>query len=357
MLEAIRIFIIDPDPLARKILTEVLSVRKELAVLGAAATPAIAERHCANLNPQILVVDPGLPLEPTLRSLKMFCENRRLSTVFYTALKSSALIRIGSLNSQDGQKIIEKPDCGLASGIAKDADLLVNEILSLSKLRARTAVTYDLAPGQIRTATPRFAKNSGPIASTRCRVIAIGASTGGTQALQDLLQNLSVGAPGIVVVQHMPADFTGAFAQRLNETCNFRVKEAVGGEKIEPGVVLIARGDMHLVVLGSAEQMFVALKEGPKVCGHRPSVDVLFSSVAKAACPGAIGILLTGMGEDGAKGLLDIRMAGGRTLAQDEHSSAVFGMPRAAFLKHATDELVPISKMAERIMEILNESN
>lgn len=171
--------------------------------------------------------------------------------------------------------------------------------------------------------------------------------------MQELLQDLPAHAPGIVVVQHMPADFTAAFARRLNESCKFTVKEAKGGEHVEPGVVLIAHGGNHLEVVGAPGNLRVALRDGPKISGHRPSVDVLFNSVAKAAGAHAIGVLLTGMGQDGAEGLLEIRLAGGRTLAQDEHSSAVFGMPRAAYINKATEELVPISQMAEKIMTLV----
>lgn len=353
MREPVSVFIIDPNPLARKVLSEILSARPEIRLLGAAATPSIAERYCVDLDPQVLVLDFETPVDPGLKALKDFAQNRVIAAVLYTSLKEADLSKVEAHSALEVRRVLEKPESGLAQGITRDAEQLIKSIFSLS-LAARPPINKKL-----NTATEK--KNTSQIVSASSeqnvvkgrRIIAIGASTGGTQALQELLQDLPAYAPGIVAVQHMPADFTAAFARRLNESCKFSVKEATGGELVEPGVVLIAHGGMHLEVIGAPGNLRVALRDGPKVSGHRPSVDVLFNSVAKAAGAHAIGVLLTGMGQDGAEGLLEIRLAGGRTLAQDEHSSAVFGMPRAAYVNKATEELVPISQMAERIMSFI----
>ena len=354
MREPISVFIIDPNPLARKLLSENLSLRPEIRLLGTAATPSIAERYCKDLDPEVLVVDFETPVEPGLKALKAFGHNREIAFVLYTSLRATDLSKVEAHSFLQVRRTLKKPESGLAQGIARDTEQLIKSILSLSSAALPPASKkQNLEIGKKNV--PQFLG----VTSTRSvskahRIIAIGASTGGTQALQELLQDLPEHAPGIVVAQHMPADFTAAFAQRLNESCKFSVKEAKGGELVEPGVVLIAHGGMHLEVVGAPGNLRTVLRDAPKVSGHRPSVDVLFNSVAKAAGAHAIGVLLTGMGQDGAEGLLEIRLAGGRTLAQDEQSSAVFGMPRAAFVNKATEELVPISKMAERIMSFLN---
>ena len=354
MREPVSVFIIDPNPLARKLLSEMLSVRPEIRLLGAAATPSIAERYCVDLDPQVLVIDFETPVDPGLKALKTFAQNRAIAAVIYTSLKESDLSKVEAHSALEVRRVLKKPESGLAQGIARDTEQLIKSILALSSAALPPATKkQNVELGKKKTShilSPPIEQN---LPKAR-RIIAIGASTGGTQALQELLQDLPAYAPGIVVVQHMPADFTAAFARRLNESCKFAVKEARGGELVEPGVVLIAHGGMHLEVVGAPGNLRVALRDGPKVSGHRPSVDVLFNSVAKAAGAHAIGVLLTGMGQDGAEGLLEIRLAGGRTLAQDEHSSAVFGMPRAAYINKATEELIPISHMAERIMSLIN---
>jgi two-component system, chemotaxis family, protein-glutamate methylesterase/glutaminase len=354
MREPVSVFIIDPNPLARKLLSEMLSVRPEIRLLGAAATPSIAERYCVDLDPQVLVIDFETPVDPGLKALKTFAQNRAIAAVIYTSLKESDLSKVEAHSALEVRRVLKKPESGLAQGIARDTEQLIKSILALSSAALPPATKkQNVELGKKKTShilSPPIEQN---LPKAR-RIIAIGASTGGTQALQELLQDLPAYAPGIVVVQHMPADFTAAFARRLNESCKFAVKEARGGELVEPGVVLIAHGGMHLEVVGKPGNLRVALRDGPKVSGHRPSVDVLFNSVAKAAGAHAIGVLLTGMGQDGAEGLLEIRLAGGRTLAQDEHSSAVFGMPRAAYINKATEELIPISHMAERIMSLIN---
>ena len=354
MREPVSVFIIDPNPLARKLLSESLSVRPEIRLLGAAATPSIAERYCGDLDPQVLVVDFETPVEPGLKALKTFGQNRSIAVVLYTSLKEEDLLKVEAHSALVIRRVLKKPESGLAQGIARDTGELIKSILSLSNA-ALPRLSDRKNTVQEKKKIPNIfsASNEQSVSKAR-RIIAIGASTGGTQALQELLQDLPAHAPGIVVVQHMPADFTAAFAQRLNEICKFSVKEAKGGELVESGVVLIAHGGMHLEVVGTPGNLRTALRDGPKISGHRPSVDVLFNSVAKAAGAHAIGVLLTGMGQDGAEGLLEIRQAGGRTLAQDEHSSAVFGMPRAAYINNATEELVPISQMAEKIMSLIN---
>jgi len=350
MREPVRVFIIDPNPLARKALTEVLSKRPELHVLGAAANPSIATRHCASLDPQVLVIDLETPVEGGLAALKLLRPEAALPVVLYSSLNSSDLNKVEAHALLASRRMIVKPDSGLAQGILEDADVLSEAIIELS-LKNNSRPYASSSSGHMHGASLNInAKKNLRASSPEQYIIAIGASTGGTQALLQLLQKIPPNAPGIVIVQHMPADFTGPFAHRLDQVCDLRVREARGGELVRPGDALIAHGGSHIEVVGSPGNLRVTLSDGPKVSGHRPSVDVLFHSVAKSAGPQAVGALLTGMGQDGAAGLLEMRRAGAKTLAQDEGSSAVFGMPRAAYLNNATQELVPIDQMAERIM-------
>lgn len=353
MREPARVFVIDPNPLARKVLGEVLSARPEIIFLGSAATPGIAARRCAGLAPEIFVVDFEVPVGAGLSALIELRRAHPIPMVVYTSLDSAELSRIESHPAIAERVVLRKPELRLAEGIRQDAQSLCDAIMRLAQShrmhgRDRSRDDSGATGGQIEKT-----ENVSPGVDAAQWVIAVGASTGGTQAVLRLLQTLPRTAPGIVVVQHMPGDFTKGFAQRLDESCHFDVREVTGGEMIVPGTVLIANGGKHLEVCGAPGRLQAVLRDGAKVSGHRPSVDVLFRSVAQCARAHAVGVLLTGMGDDGADGLLEIRKAGGRTLAQDEHSSTVFGMPRAAYERSAAEELVPLPKIGARIMAML----
>lgn len=353
MREPTRVFVIDSNPLARKILGEVLSARPELVFLGSAATPGIAARRCAGLAPDVFVLDFEVPVGESLSALQALRRAHPVPVVVYTSLDPSELARIEAHAALTERTVLKKPELRLAEGIRQDAENLCEAITRLSlphRVSRRDRVREEDGSSGVVTKGAATSFSGVDVAQW---VIAIGASTGGTQAVLRLLQTLPATAPGIVVVQHMPAEFTKGFAQRLDESCHFSVSEVAGGEMIVPGTVLIANGSKHLEVSGAPGRLQAVLRDGPKVSGHRPSVDVLFRSVAQCARAQAVGVLLTGMGEDGADGLLEIRKAGGRTLAQDEHSSTVFGMPRAAYERSAAEEMVSLPKIGGRIMAML----
>lgn len=351
MREPARVFVIDPNPLARKVLSEVLSARPEVVFLGSAATPGIAARRCAKHLPDVFVMDFEASAD-SLSALQTLTAAHAVPVVVYTSLGPLELSRILSHPALCEKVVLNKPELRLAEGIHRDAQALSDAItrLALSQRMHRRDRPRD---DDGAAGSGRKPERTLPGVDAGQWVIAVGASTGGTQAVLRLLQSLPSTAPGIVVVQHMPADFTHGFAKRLNESCHFNVREVVGGELIVPGSVLIANGGKHLEVIGAPGRLHAALRDGAKVSGHRPSVDVLFRSVAHCARAHAVGVLLTGMGEDGAEGLLEIRKAGGRTLAQDEHSSTVFGMPRAAYERSAVEELVSLPEMGSRVMAML----
>jgi two-component system, chemotaxis family, protein-glutamate methylesterase/glutaminase len=352
MREPARVFVIDPNPLARKLLGEVLSARADVVFLGSAATPGIAARRLAGLSPEVFIVDFETPVDASLAAFQALHDVHAAPAVVYTTLDGAALAKVETHPALAERELMRKAETRLADGVQRDAPLLCEAIARLALLgrmhgRAPRPEEKPAAPGR-----ESHVASSSRVDAAQW-IIAVGASTGGTQAVLRLLQALPPSAPGIVVVQHMPADFTKGFAQRLDDSCHFSVREAVGGERIVPGVVLIANGAQHLEVCGAPGRLQAVLRDGAKVSGHRPSVDVLFHSVARSAGAQAIGVLLTGMGDDGAAGLLDIRKAGGRTLAQDEESSTVFGMPRAAYERGAAEELAALPEMATRIMALL----
>lgn len=353
MRDPARVFVIDPNPLARKVLGEVLSDAPEVIFLGSAATPSIALRRCANLAPDVFVIDFEVPASGSLAALQALKRAHPAPAVIYTALDQSELSKIEADPCVGERIVLQKPELRLAEGIRQNQQALCDAIIRLAtayRMSNREKSCDDGAAASVQGEKANVASSAIDAAQW---IIAVGASTGGTQAVLQLLQTLPRTAPGIVVVQHMPAEFTKGFAQRLDESCHFKVREVAGGEMIVPGTVLIANGSRHLEVIGAPGRLQAVLRDGPKVSGHRPSVDVLFRSVAQYARAHAVGVLLTGMGDDGADGLLEIRKAGGRTLAQDEHSSTVFGMPRAAYERSAAEELVSLPKIGRRIMAML----
>lgn len=353
MSEAARVFVIDPNPLARKVLGEVLSTQPEVIFLGSAATPGIAARRCANLAPEVFVVDFQSPVGDGLSALQGLRRAHPIPSVIYTSLDSPELSKVEAHPAVAERAVLRKPELRLAEGIRRDGQALCDAITRLASSYRKSNPEKSRGEGNPAAARNVKTELAMPAIDPAQWVIAVGASTGGTQAVLQLLQSLPPTAPGILVVQHMPGDFTKGFAQRLDESCHFNVREVAGGEMIVPGTVLIANGSRHLEVNGAPGRLQAELRDGPKVSGHRPSVDVLFRSVAQCARAHAVGVLLTGMGDDGADGLLEIRKAGGRTLAQDEHSSTVFGMPRAAYERSAAEELVPLPKIGSRIMAML----
>jgi two-component system chemotaxis response regulator CheB len=252
--------------------------------------------------------------------------------------------------------IIQKPKAGLKGFLQDQRTMLIGAIKGAGAARVGAARAASRAAG-IQQPTPKLRADAmipsatKPMSETTDRVIAIGTSTGGTQALEQVLVKLPRNAPGIVVVQHMPEQFTAAFAQRLDSVCQVKVKEAENNDRVMPGLVLIANGGKHMLLRRSGAQYRVELKDGPLVSRHRPSVDVLFRSVANSAGPNAVGIIMTGMGDDGAHGLKEMKEAGAPTFGQDERTCVVYGMPKEAYKLGAVDKEVPLDEIPNVIMK------
>ncbi len=343
-----KVLIVDDSAIVRKLLTEALSEEKDLEVVGTAPDPFVARDKILALKPDVLTLDIEMPRMDGLTFLKKLMHYRPMPVVVISSLgqagcqASLEALRLGAV------EVLAKPGGPYSVGELR-MDLA-------SKLRAAAAARLRITPME-PPAMPEPSPRPQPVlpaAVDAATVIAIGASTGGTEAIQAVLTRLPADTPGIVITQHIPAVFSLAFARRLNEICPMEVKEAEDGDMLARGRALVAPGNLHMLLRTSPAAGYrVTVQDGPRVCYQRPSVDVLFTSVAEAAGSHAVGVLLTGMGSDGARGLLKMKQAGARTIAQDEASCVVFGMPREAIRLGAADQVVSLGRVPAAILNRL----
>lgn len=340
----IGILIVDDSAVVRQVLTSVFHTDPDLEVIGAVSDPIFAMRVMDEQWPDVIVLDIEMPRMDGLTFLRNLMKTRPVPVVVCSSLTVKGASTTLEALSAGAVEVISKPTTALRDYFNQSTrDLLLSvkaAAASIPKLQVKT--TEKLANV---IATSGIADGSGALSSTTDRLIAIGSSTGGTVALETLLRTLPITTPGIVVVQHMPANFTAAFAQRLNEICTLKVLEAEDRIRILPGYVYIARGGTHLQVVRQGGYYYTCLKDGPPVSRHKPSVNVLFNSVAVAAGANAAGFILTGMGDDGARGLLEMRNAGSTTFAQDEDSCVVFGMPKEAIEMGGVSRVLSLEDM------------
>lgn len=340
---AIRVLIVDDSATARAVLKEVLQSDRDIEVVGAAADAYIARDKIVELRPDVICLDVEMPRMDGITFLRKLMEHMPTPVVMVSSLtQKGAKTTLDALEA-GAIDFVPKPHSNIYDGI----DEIKDEIVSKVKMAARTRVVARKPVGVVQKVSYHA------LSETTDKVIAIGASTGGTEAIKDVLVRLPRTVPGIIIVQHMPANFTGPFAERLNSLCEVEVKEAKNGDYLGVGKVLIAPGDYHMVLRRSGARYFVEIGAGEKVSGHRPSADVMFNSVAKNAGANALGVILTGMGADGAKGLLAMRNAGARTLGQDEASCIVYGMPKVAYDLGAVERQIPLSQMAQAIVSAI----
>jgi two-component system chemotaxis response regulator CheB len=343
----IRVLVVDDSAIVRKILTEALSGQPGLEVVGTAPDPYIARDKILSLQPDVLTLDIEMPRMDGLTFLKKLMHFHPMPVIVISSLGQASCQTAMQALALGAVEVLAKPGGPYSVGELR-LDLAGKiRAAAVSRVRrpAATAPPTPVAPSRMGARQPLAA--SGWPAST---VIAIGASTGGTEAIAAVLPQLPPDSPGIVITQHIPAGFSRAFANRLNEICSMEVKEAEEGDTLCPGRALVAPGDLHMLLRKSGESYRVVVKTGPRVCYQRPSVDVMFSSVAESAGAHSVGVLLTGMGSDGAQGLLKMRQAGARTIAQDESSCVVFGMPKEAIRAGAAGRVVGLSGMPQAIM-------
>ncbi|HUO31539.1 MAG TPA: chemotaxis response regulator protein-glutamate methylesterase [Bryobacteraceae bacterium] len=336
----IRVLVVDDSAIVRKILTEALSGQLDLEVVGTAPDPYIARDKILALNPDVLTLDIEMPRMDGLTFLKKLMHFHPMPVIVISSLAQASCQTAMQALTIGAVEVLAKPGGPYSVGELR-LDLASKIRAAAASRVRRPAEPAPTPPQPVRPVARNWVPSS---------VIAIGASTGGTEAIADVLPRLPAGAPGIVITQHIPAGFSRAFAMRLNQMCPFEVKEAEDGDVLTPGRALIAPGDLHMVLRKSSDGYRVAVKTGPRVCYQRPSVDVMFSSVAESAGAHAVGVLLTGMGSDGAQGLLKMRQAGASTIAQDEASCVVFGMPREAIRAGAAERVVALSGVPNAIL-------
>ena len=348
----IRAFIVDDSAVVREYLQRTLSGKSDIEVIGAAQDPLFALPRMEKNWPDVLILDVEMPRMDGLTFLRKVMETRPTPTIICSSLTAKgAQVSLDAL-ALGAVQIFEKPKDGVAQFIEQNQKELVQAVRTAAAAKLRKLVP---PPAQKLSADAVLeAPGAHTVARTTDKLVAIGTSTGGTQALEFLVQSLPAGLPGLVIVQHMPEAFTRAFAQRLNSLSPLNVSEAQTGQRIVPGQALIAPGGKHLLVRRSGAQYFTEIVDGPPVSRHRPSVDVLFRSVAKAAGANALGIILTGMGDDGARGLRELHDTGAHTLAQDEASSVVYGMPKEAVRHGAVRASVDLRAVPEAIMRFAN---
>jgi two-component system chemotaxis response regulator CheB len=344
-LKKTRVLIIDDSALMRAVLTEILSKDPATEVVGTASDPLIGWEKLRSLSPDVVTLDVEMPRMDGITFLDKLMRLHPVPVVMVSSLTEKGGETTLRALEHGAVDFVTKPKLDLRQGTTA----LAGEILS--KVRAAAAARVKARASVVKpavTAPPRAALTF----RTTEKVIAIGASTGGTEAIRDVLEAMPADAPGTVIVQHMPEKFTSAFAARLNRVCKMEVREAQNGDRILPGVALIAPGAFHMEVMRSGVEFRVRVFTAPPVNGHRPSVDVLFESCAKHLGRNAVGVILTGMGKDGAKGLADMRTAQARTVAQDEATCVVFGMPKEAIALGGVEVVAPLHQIAEVVSRL-----
>lgn len=351
----IKVLVIDDSALIRGVMKDIIDRESDMECVGAAPDPLVAREMIKTLNPDVLTLDVEMPRMDGLDFLDRLMRLRPMPVLMVSTLTergSDITFRALELGAVD---FIAKPKIDILRGMEEYAIEITDKIRATAQARVRQTLNAPDVKAKL-SADAILPSVAGRFSSTE-KLIAIGASTGGTEAIKEILTKFPADAPGVLVTQHMPEHFTRSFADRLNTQCKISVKEAEHNERILPGYAYIAPGNSHLMLKRSGARYMVELNQGALVNRHRPSVDVLFRSVANVAGANALGIILTGMGKDGMQGMLEMKRAGSHTIAQDEASCVVFGMPKEAIAAGGVREVLPLQKIARRTMEYLASQN
>ena len=358
----IRVIVVDDSALVRSMLTEIINRQSDMECIGAAADPLVAREMIRNLNPDVITLDVEMPRMDGIDFLSKLMRLRPMPVVMVSTLTergADVTLKALELGAID---FVAKPKIGVADGLRQLADDITDKVRIAAKARinrmptpatgaSSAGASASGAPGAVRPPAPVVSASLGRLSTEK--IIFIGASTGGTEATKEVLITLPADSPAVVITQHMPPGFTRNYAARLDGLCKISVKEAQDGERILPGHAYIAPGGMHLSVERSGANYLARVQDGDPVNRHKPSVEVLFKSAARVAGPNAIGIMLTGMGADGAKAMREMKDAGAYCVAQDEASCVVFGMPREAIAAGAVHEVLPLNKITGHLMDHL----
>lgn len=347
----IRVIVIDDSALIRRMLSEILNADPDIEVVATAADPYQAREQIKKYNPDVITLDVEMPRMDGITFLRNLMRLRPMPVVMVSTLtEQGAQVTLDALEL-GALEIVAKPKLDISHTLADYADELTTKVKSASQVRVIPLAERPGAEGHNDPETVKESPATTPLKTSE-KIIAMGASTGGTEALRTIITALPADMPAILVTQHIPAAFSGPFAERLNQQSRMQVTQASDGQQILPGHVYVAPGDQHLMVARSGARYFCKLDNGPPVSRHKPSVDVLFRSVAQFVGPNAIGVMLTGMGDDGAQSMREMRDAGALNLAQDEQSSVVWGMPGSAYEAGAVDKLLPLNQIASRLMTL-----
>jgi two-component system chemotaxis response regulator CheB len=358
----IRVLVVDDSALVRRILSEILGRTSDLEVVGAAADPFMAREKIKDLHPDVLTLDVEMPRMDGLTFLRNLMRLRPMPVVMVSSLTEQGADTTFKALELGAFDFVAKPKVDVAGTLADFSEEILAKVRAAAQARVHARSPFPTVSAPIAASpgrdgpTPKLSADAVlPLAAVRAfrttdRLVALGASTGGTEAIRELLERLPPDAPAIVVSQHIPQAFSGPFARRMDGVSRMSVAEASDGALIVPGHVYIAPGDRHLLVERDGARWRCRLSDGPPVNRHRPSVDVMFRSVAQSAGANALGVLLTGMGDDGARGLKEVQDAGAHTIAQDEATSVVWGMPGAAVKIGAADRVLPLGQVADALM-------
>lgn len=362
----IRVLIVDDSALVRNLLAEIINSQSDMLVVGTASDPVMARDKIRQLNPDVLTLDVEMPRMDGLVFLEKLMRLHPMPVVMVSSLTergAEITLRAMELGAVD---FVSKPKIDLANSLVNYTLEIADKIRAAARARPRQlpAALLGAAPEVLPEVAPKFSADAVLKPTTRPghfrttdRIIALGASTGGTEAIKEVLMEMPADAPGMVITQHIPGAFSGPFAKRMNGVSAMMVCEAYDGQLILPGSVYIAPGGRHLLVRRDGARYVCHLSDGPPVNRHRPSVDVMFRSVAQNAGPNALGVILTGMGDDGARGLREMHDAGAHTFAQDEKTSVVWGMPGEAVKHGGVDEIVPLSHVARKLCALARQGS
>lgn len=346
-MDKIKVLVVDDSAMVRKMLSNELSKTKEIQVIDTAPDPYIARDKIVKLKPDIVLLDIEMPRMDGLTFLRKLMKYYPIRVIIVSSIAENGSETALRALEYGALEVVAKPS--VSYSVNDMIEQLIEKILAVSKIP-----NWKVGIKENKKEVASYSENKkSSLIKTTNKIIAIGASTGGTEALREILQKMPPSAPPIIIVQHMPQHFTKSFAQRLNQICAIEVKEAEDREILSPGKALIAPGNMHMELRRSGAVYYVQLHNGPMVYHQRPSVDILFNSVAKYAGRNAIGVILTGMGKDGAAGLLNMKNEGAYTIAQDEKSCVVFGMPKEAIEMGAANKIVSLNHIVDDIIEYL----
>ncbi|MCW2275798.1 chemotaxis-specific protein-glutamate methyltransferase CheB [Rhodoblastus acidophilus] len=358
MAKPIRVLIVDDSASVRQTLTQILSHDPDIEVMAAASDPYVAARRIMEEAPDVITLDVEMPHMDGITFLKKLMAQHPIPVVMCSSLTTDGSETLLQALEAGAVDIIVKPKIAAADALAESAVTICDVVKAAARARPRAGGArkpqarqgYGEPAPKLTADAMLPPARAGAMAKTTEIVVCVGASTGGTEALKDFLLGLPANAPGMVIVQHMPEKFTAAFAKRLDGLCEVSVKEAEDGDPVLRGHVLIAPGGRHTMLERKGARYHVSVREGPLVSRHRPSVDVLFRSAARAAGPNAVGVIMTGMGDDGARGLLEMKQAGAFTIAQDEATCVVFGMPKEAINLGGVDRVVGLDAIAREVL-------